>query len=327
VRGVALAFALCACTPHKEPGVLRIGVIPKGNTHEFWKSIQAGAMEAGRAVSTEIAGGGLPWTRVDLIWKGPLREDDREQQIQVIEGFVGQGVDGLVLAPLDARALVRPVEEALRLRIPTVVIDSALDFPGQISFVATDNRAGGALAAARMGDLLQGKGKIILLRYQQGSASTEAREEGFLEGLRRFSGITLLSADQHAGATRDTAKRTAENLLNRFGAEVQGIFAPNEPATMGTLLALEDVGKAGRVFLVGFDATPALVNGLRKGSLHGLVVQDPRGMGRIGVETLLAHLRGRQVRRYVKTDAVMVTRENLTEPRVQALLGSAGKRS
>src|SRR3989441_12577088 len=123
---------------------LTIAVIPKGTTHEFWKSIHAGSIKAARELSAQ-------GTEVELNWKGPLREDDREQQIQVVEGFMSQGVNGIVLAPLDSRALVRPVEEAKRLGIPTVVIDSGLESDQIVSFVATDNHKGGELAGEEVG--------------------------------------------------------------------------------------------------------------------------------------------------------------------------------
>src|SRR5713101_2136436 len=217
---------------------LTIAVIPKGTSHEFWKSIHAGAIKAARELST-------PGSQVELIWKGPLREDDREQQIQVVEGFTSQGIDGLVLAPLDNRALVRPVEEAKGAGLPTLIIDSALESDSIVSFVATDNRKGGTLAADRMGQLLGGRGKVIMLRYAEGSASTQDREDGFLQEIKqKYPNIELISTDQYGGATRDTAKRASENLLNRFGDEVQGIFTPNESTTAGMLLALQDIGKA-----------------------------------------------------------------------------------
>src|SRR5690349_3808430 len=149
-----------------------IAVIPKGTTHEFWKSIHAGAIQA----SQELTAAG---DSVNIIWKGPLREDDREQQIQVVEGFLTQGVNGIVLAPLDRRALVRPVEDAKNAGVPTVIIDSGLESDAMVSYVATDNYKGGTLAADRIGQLLNGKGKVLVLRLQEGSASTEERERGF----------------------------------------------------------------------------------------------------------------------------------------------------
>lgn len=293
---------------------LTIAVIPKGTSHEFWKSIHAGSIKAARELSAQ-------GEEVELIWKGPLREDDREQQIQVVEGFTSQGVDGMVLAPLDDRALARPVEEAKSARVPTVIIDSAIQSNSIISFVATDNRQGGVLAADRLGQLLGGKGKVILLRYAEGSASTMEREEGFLSEIKqKFPGIELISTDQYAGATRDTAKRSSENLLNRFGDEVQGIFTPNESSTAGMLSALQDIGKAGKVMFVGFDTSQIFIDALRARQLHGIVVQNPFNMGYLGVRTLVESLQGKTVEKRIDTGVTMITPDNLDAAETQALL-------
>jgi len=293
---------------------LTIAVIPKGTSHEFWKSIHAGSIKAARELSA-------PSEEVQLIWKGPLREDDREQQIQVVEGFTSQGVDGMVLAPLDDRALARPVEEAKSAGVPTVIIDSAIQSNSIVSFVATDNRQGGVLAADRLGELLGGKGKVILLRYAEGSASTMEREEGFLSEIKqKFPGIELISTDQYAGATRDTAKRSSENLLNRFGDEVQGIFTPNESSTAGMLSALQDIGKAGKVMFVGFDTTQMFIDALRARQLHGIVVQNPFNMGYLGVRTLIESLQGKTVEKRIDTGVTMITPDNLDAAETQALL-------
>jgi len=315
---VLTLLAFVGCTKSNGPTAgnkkLTIAVIPKGTTHEFWKSIHAGANKA----ASELTAQG---TAVDVIWKGPLREDDREQQIQVVEGFTSQGVNGVVLAPLDDRALVRPVEEAKRANVPTVIIDSGLQTDAIVSFVATDNRKGGSLAADRMGQLLNGKGKVLVLRYAEGSASTTEREEGFLSEIKtKYPGIELVSTDQYAGATRDTAKRASENLLNRFGDEVQGIFTPNESSTAGMLLALQDINKAGKVSFVGFDASQAFIEAMRAGQLHGIVVQNPFNMGYLGVRTMVDNLLGKPVERKIDTGVMLVTKENLDSPDVQTLL-------
>src|SRR5215216_3550772 len=308
---------LVACTNGPAPNAkkkLTIAVIPKGTTHEFWKSIHAGSIKA----ANELTAAG---TAVEVIWKGPLREDDREQQIQVVEGFAAQGVSGIVLAPLDNRALVRPVADAERAGVPTVIIDSGLESEDFVSFVATDNRKGGTLAADRMGQLLNGKGKVLLLRYAEGSASTTEREAGFLGQMKqKFPEIQLISTDQYAGATRDTAKRASENLLNRFGDEVQGIFTPNESSTAGMLLALQDIGKAGKVSFVGFDVSQAFVDAINANQLHGIVVQNPFNMGYLGVRTMVDNLLGKQVSKQIDTGVMLVTKENMQSPEVQTLL-------
>ncbi|HEV8218390.1 MAG TPA: substrate-binding domain-containing protein [Gemmatimonadaceae bacterium] len=293
---------------------LSIAVIPKGTSHEFWKSIHAGAIQAAQ----ELAAQGV---RVNLIWKGPLREDDREQQIDVVEGFLSQGVQGIVLAPLDRQALVRPVEEAKRAGVPTVIIDSGLESDSIVSFVATDNHKGGVLAADRLGSLLAGKGKVMVLRYAEGSASTTEREAGFLGEIKaKYPGIVIVSSDQYAGATRETAKRASENLLNRFGGDLQGVFTPNESSTIGMLLALQDIGKAGKVRFVGFDASQSLIDAMRAGHIDGLAVQNPMRMGYLGVKTIVDRLQGKPVERRIDTGVTLVTPTNLDSAAVKDLV-------
>ena len=292
-----------------------IAVIPKGTTHEFWKSIHAGAL----AAAGELKATGVT---VNVIWKGPLREDDREQQVQVVENFVGRHVNGIVLAPLDARALVAPAEAAVNAGIPVVIIDSALKSDAPVSTVSTDNYKGGVLGARRLAEVLGGKGRVILIRVLAGSASTEQREAGFLDTIaKEFPAIQILSSDQHAGPTRDTAYRTSQNLLNRFGRDVTGIFAPNESSATGMLLALKDAGlAAGKIKFVGFDSGSQINAALEAGDLQGIVVQSPFRMGYLGVKTMVASLQGHKVERVIDTGCVLVTRENMTEPAMVDLL-------
>ena len=294
---------------------LTIAVIPKGTSHEFWKSIHAGAVKAGRELETD-------GRTIELIWKGPLREDDREQQVQVVENFIGRRIDGMVLAPLDSQALVGPVETAGRAKIPVVIIDSGLNTDRIVSYIATNNYLGGELAADRLAELLGGDGKALMLRCQVGSASTEEREAGFLNRIRgRHPGVQIVSSDQHGGATRDTAYRASQNLLNRFGREVEAIFTPNESTTVGMLLAMRDAGLAGgRVILVGFDSGEQLVGALKDGDLQGLVSQNPFQMGYLGVKTLVDHIDGKPVDPMVDTGVTLVTPENIDDPAIRDLL-------
>jgi ribose transport system substrate-binding protein len=318
--GAVIASLLIACAKHEQPASQKpgrsftIAVIPQGSTHEFWKSIHAGAMKA----SQDEAAQGV---HVEIIWKGPMREDDREQQVQVVEGFVTQRVDGIVLAPFDKNALVRPVEEAKRAGIPTVVIDSALESNDPISVVASNNYHGGELAADEMGRLLGGKGKVLALRYQEGVFSTEQREKGFIDRMKAaYPAIQLVSSNQFAGATRDTAKTAAENLLNRFGNDIDGMFTPNESSTAGALLALEDAGKAGKIRFIGFDSSDVFVKAMHDGKLQGIVVQNPFRMGRLGVMTLVDHLLGKPIEKRVDTGVTLVTPANIDVPESQKLL-------
>jgi len=290
-----------------------IAVIPKGTTHEFWKSIHAGAVKASRELNVEI------------IWKGPLKEDDREAQISVVEDFVSRKVSGIVLAPLDDAALRAPVSGAMSAGIPVVIIDSDLQGDDYTSFVATDNYLGGQLAGKRMIDLLHGKGKVAMLRYQEGSASTTKREQGFLDALAAAPGITVVSSSQYGGATTESSYRASENLLSPLKSaqrrlSIEGIFTPNESTTFGMLRALQDGGIAGSVVFLGFDSSPKLVEGLEKGEIQGLVLQNPFRMGYVGVTTMVSRLSGKAVERKIDTGVTMVTQENMNQPEIRELL-------
>jgi len=285
-----------------------LAVIPMGTTHEFWKAIHAGALTAARELGVEI------------IWKGPLKEDDRNEQVQIVETLTNAGVDAIVLTPMDDKALVRPVAEAKRLGIPTVIYNTPLDGENHIAFVCTDNYQGGVLAARLMGERLGGKGKAILIRVSEGVIGTWNREEGFLATLKsEFPAIQILSENRYAGVTTETAYQTAENLLARFG-DVQALFTANESSTFGCLRALQDHGLAGKVVHIGFDSSKKLVEALEKGEIWGLVLQDPFRMGYDSVRAAVAHLRGQPYEKTINTGVFLATPENMKEPRIAALL-------
>jgi len=286
----------------------KLAVIPKGTTHEFWKSVHAGANKAGQELGAEI------------VWKGPVREDDRDEQIKVVENFIASRIDAIVLAPLDDSALVPPVTEASREGIPVVIIDSDIKWQGRASFVATDNFKGGVTAARHLGMLLNGSGKVILLRYQEGSASTAERERGFVDTLKgEYPKLELVSSNQYGGATTETAYKTSENLLVKY-KQIDGVFCPNESTTFGMLRALQDAKLAGHVKFVGFDSSAKLVEALEKGELSGLVLQNPFRMGELGVRAALDTLDKKTVEPRIDTGVQLVTRERMNEPELKALL-------
>lgn len=288
----------------------RIAVIPKGTTQVFWNAVEAGVREAAADAN------------LDVTWKGPITEDDRAQQVQLVQQFATEGVDGIVLAPLDAKALLAPVRAARAKGIPVVVFDSALD--GELgkdfaSFVATDNEAAGQLAGNVLAKLLRGKGKVVMLRYQVGSASTEAREAGFLAAIRASPDLEVTVDNRYGGATIGDAKTQALNLLDRL-REANGVFCCNELTTHGMLLALQQEGLAGKLQFVGFDASPVLVKGVETGAIQGLIVQNPRRMGREAVAQMAKILRGETPDARVDTGATWVDAESLGRPEIQALL-------
>ena len=311
-RSLSILFCLlAACTRAGGSRGLSIAVIPKGTTHVFWKAVEKGAREAGQELGVEV------------LWKGPLVENDRAQQIQLVQQFVSQKVDGIALAPLDHAALAGPVAQARAAGIPVVVYDSALDGEAPRDFactVSTDNEKGGRMAgeelARRMGP---SGGKVVILRYMVGSASTASREEGCLAMLRSKPSIGIAVENRYGGATAGEAKTEALNLADAL-RKAAGIFCPNESSTMGMLLALRELDLAGKVRFVGFDASPPLIEALKSGEIDALVVQDPRKMGNLAVKTLVAAIRKERVERSIDTGAVLVTKDDLEKPEIRRLV-------
>jgi ribose transport system substrate-binding protein len=287
---------------------LTIAVVPMGTTHEFWKSIHAGAETAAKELGVRV------------IWKGPLRETDRNEQLQIVETLTGSGIDALVLSPIDDRALVRPVVEAAGLGIPTVIFNTALSGGVMAATISTDNFRGGVLAAGLVGKLTGGRGRVILMRVTEGVEGTMKREEGFLRTIRAdYPGLTIVSDNQYGGASTETAYQTMENLLARFSS-VDAVFTPNESTTFGALRALEDHGLAGKIVHVGFDSSAKLIEAMAKKEIQGLVLQDPFEMGYRSVRTAVARLRGEPFEKSVATAVVLATPDNMNEPAIRRLL-------
>lgn len=317
--GSLLAALLVGCTSSsdKQAGSsggdtkpLRIAVIPKGTSHEFWKSVHYGAQKAANEVGN-----------VEIIWRGPVVESDTGSQIEVVKNMITNHVDGIVLAPNQKGGLVDAVEEAISEDIPVVIFDSGLEEgPDIVSYVATDNFKGGQMAADQMAKAINEQGNVILLRYLAGSESTEQRENGFLDGLKKYPNITVVSSDQYGGDSATSAKEMADQLLQLHGKDLAGIFAVCEPNANGTLEALRNAGVTGKVKLVAFDSSDALIEAMRDGSCSGIVLQDPVEMGYQAVKALVGAINGQPAEDFISTGEYVATPENMQEEKIQKLL-------
>jgi ribose transport system substrate-binding protein len=305
---VAIVFVVIGIiNKGRQTTVRRIAVIPKGTTHIFWQSVRRGAEAAGEEMG------------VTIYWNGPERESDRDKQIQIIRDFIVQRVDGIVLAPLDRKALVPSVENIFAKNIPCAIIDSGIDTDKYDTFAATDNYKGGVIAARRMGEILKGKGKIIVVKYMAGSASTTNRENGFIETIEKeFPEIEILDA-KYGMDTVETALQATEDLLTK-NPELDGLYACNASTAVGALRALKTQRRAGKIKMVGFDTERALIDGLKEGTIDSLVAQNPFKMGYEGVKAVLAKLDGKEVPKRIDTGVALITQENLDTPEIQVLL-------
>ncbi|MFN7541986.1 MAG: substrate-binding domain-containing protein [Acidobacteriota bacterium] len=283
-----------------------IGVVPKGRAHLFWQSVQAGAIAASRETGVEIS------------WNGPATETDFNGQLQIVDSMINRRVDAICLAPIDKKAMVSVVDRAAAQKIPVIIFDSPVDTEKFISQVATDNYAAGAMAAERMGEILGGKGEVIVVAVQPGAASTMARESGFEETIaKKFPSIRIV--DKRFGMA-DYAKSlaVAENMLTAH-PQAAGLFASNESSAAGASQALR--GRAGtKIKMVGFDSSAPLVEDLRKGLIDSLVVQQPFKMGYESVIAAVNHLGGKAVTKINNLEPKLVTAKNVDTPEIQALV-------
>jgi ribose transport system substrate-binding protein len=283
-----------------------IAVIPKGTTHIYWQSVKAGADAAAKEFNCNI------------YWNGPERETDRERQIQIVEDFIVQKVDGVVLAPLDKDALVPSVEKLASLKIPCAIIDSGIATSNYVTFAATDNYQGGVLAARRMGEILGGKGNLLVLKYVPGSASTTDRENGFIDTIGKEYPDMKIVDSKYGQDTVETALQAAEDMLTR-NKDVQGFYACNAPTAVGALQALQSQNRP-EIKMVGFDAEKALIDGLKAGQIDALIVQNPFKMGYEGVKAVVMAIQGKPVEKKIDTGVAVVTKDALDKPDIKALL-------
>ncbi|MBI1357238.1 MAG: substrate-binding domain-containing protein [Acidobacteria bacterium] len=282
-----------------------VGVVPKGTNHIFWQTIHAGARKAGSEYGMEI------------LWNAPQLEIDASRQIAIVENLIARRVQGIVLAPVDEEALVGVVERASGQGIPVSIFDSGIKTDKILSFVATDNYQAGRMGARRMGEILQGKGKVGVIGFMPGSASTMQREQGFLDEMKEsFGGIEVLGVRFNM-ADRAKALAEAENLMTAH-PDLAGLFADNESSTDGTVRAVQQRGA--NVKVVGFDASEELLAAMKAGKIDSIVVQDPFKMGYLATKAVGEQLAGRTPDRQIDSGAYLITPENVDTPEMQAVL-------
>lgn len=282
-----------------------VGVVPKGANHIFWQTVHAGALKAAREFEFGIE------------WNAPALEIDSSRQIEIVQSMITRRLAGIVLAPVDKTALVGVVERAAREGIPVSIFDSAIDTDKILSYVATDNAEGGRMAARRLAGILHGKGKVGIIGFMAGSASTMECEQGFQDEAHRSPGLTVLPV-QFGMADRAKAMAVTENLLTAH-PDLAGLFADNESSSTGAVQALK-ARRANHVKLVAFDASDQLIGDLRNGFIDSLVVQNPFRMGYESTRAIGLKLAGQTPPRTVDSGANLVRREDLDRPEIKALL-------
>lgn len=306
-----------SATSGSSGGSQTFALIPMSTTDEYWKAVHAGALQA-------VADLKLPSDCLKFV--GPSNPDDPQSEGQTVESMVGSGVKGIELAPADPQALMPSVQGAKAKGVPVVVIDSPLNGHDYDSFVGTDNKQAGVQAADELAKLIGGKGAVLMVRMKEGQASTEARGDGFYQEMTsKYPQIKIIGNHDYAGVVTDQAMKKSESMLQSIrnpdgSLQVQGIFAVNEPTTLGMLKALQSGGYVGKAKFVGFDSSEPLNAALAQGQIDALVVQDPFTIGYKGFMHMYDLANKKTAPPVLYTPATVITSKDCNTPENQKLL-------
>jgi ribose transport system substrate-binding protein len=293
----------------KASGPITLAVVPKAVGFDFWDSVRKGAQCAASKM-----------TDVTVQWNGVTTETDVTGQVNLLQNFLTRQVDGLVYAATDAKVLAQVTQDTLSQNVPVINIDSGTNpQPDNVPLFATDNVAAARKAADLLADALgPGDHRIAFIPFQPGTMTNDQRTTGFKEGLAKHPNLTLV-AEQSSNSDPNTALSVTENIVTA-NPDLDGIFAASEPGVVGATNALSQAGKAGKIKLVGWDASPDEVTGVTSGAITALVVQNPFRMGYDSVNAMVKTVRTGQVASSEDTGVTFVTQQNINDPQVQAIL-------
>ncbi len=295
---VALSSAGCKRT------LPTVAVIPRTCGTALWEPEHAGAATVARSVG------------LNLYWNAPMRDDDTQTQISLIEKSVDRGMAGIIVSPIQSLPVRTPIRRVLAQGIPVVVIDTELGIPSgpKLGYVLNDEHTGGQIAARRVGLILGGKGNIAIVGMQPELHSNTVRERSFESTLNsEFPGIHIV-ARRLGLPSMPQEQHNAEELL--AGTEsLDAIVALTLAATRGTYYALAEFGKARKIKLVGFDQD--LIPPLRDGGIDSVVVQNTFEIGRIAMELMNREIHGASGAAEFSVQPVLMTRENVDSPEMR----------
>ncbi|WP_067480617.1 ABC transporter permease/substrate-binding protein [Actinomadura hibisca] len=237
-------------------------------------------------------------------------QNDASQQVNQVQNYISQGVKAIVVNPVDSDAAAPAVQAAERADIPVVAADRGVNGAKVAQMIASDNVAGGRLAAEQLAKDMGGKGKVAWIQGQAGTSASRERGQGFAEGIKKFPGIEVV-AKQPADFDRTKGLDVMTNLM-QSNPDVTGVFAENDEMALGAVKALG--GKAGRqVKVVGFDGTPDGIKAVQAGTLSATVAQQPRLLGQMAVQSAVKAAQGDRIDPTQAVPVKMATRQNAAE--------------
>jgi ribose transport system substrate-binding protein len=307
--GIAACSSGTSTSPNAagSPGkALTIAVVPKAIGFDYWTHVEAGAKCAAAKLG-----------KVTIDWNGVSAETDVTGQVSMLNGYIDRGVDGLVYAATDVKALLPVTARAQSAHMPVYNIDSGTT-PQQVPLFATDNLKGARDVAALMGTYLKGHGNVAIIEFQPGTMTDNQRKQGFVQGLTQYPGMHLV-ADQPDQSDASRALTVTNNILTAH-PNLNGIFGSNEPSVIGASQAVRQRHLSGKIVMVGWDAAPDEVAALQSGEISALIVQNPFRMGFDSVIAMTEHIRKGVSVSNEDTGVYVVTKQNMNQPQYKAIL-------
>jgi ribose transport system substrate-binding protein len=284
-----------------------IPLISKGFQHQFWQAVKQGAEQAAKELG------------VTITFEGPETEAMVDKQIDMLAAALAKNPSALGFAALDSKAAIPYLQQAQAKKIPVIAFDSGVDSNIPLTTCATDNIAAAAYAADKMAELIGGAGEIAVVVHDQTSRTGIDRRDGFVNRIKsKYPKITIVTVQYGGG---DQLKSTdLTKAIIQSHPNLKGVFGANEGSAIGVLNGVKEMGKIGKLVVIGYDSGAQQLAAVRSGEMAGAITQNPVGIGYQVVASAVKALKGEKLPTFVDTGFYWYDKTNIDDPKIQAVL-------
>jgi ribose transport system substrate-binding protein len=311
VGALAAGVSAVAGSVAAKDKTLTIALIPGLTTDAFYITMRKGAEAAAKAVGAKLVFQGAP-------------DFNPVTQVPVLDAIIAKKPDAILIAPTDKDQLIQPLKKANEAGIPVITVDTFIgsgvyqtgagdaDFP--LAYIASDNLLGGAIAARALAKAVGEKGKVYVSNVKPGISTTDQREEGFKDEIKKFSGVQVLETQFND----DDANKAASQLQAVFArnSDLDGVFGANLFSALGAANGVQQAGQSGKIKVVAFDAPTSIVDNINSGLVDLAIAQHPAEIGYFGVMAAYAHLTGNSIPTSIGTGFTVIDKSNVTDKNV-----------
>jgi ribose transport system substrate-binding protein len=284
-----------------------IPVISKGFQHQFWQAVKLGSENAAKEFN------------VDITFEGPETEAQVDKQMEMLQTAIDKKPAAICFAAVDSKAAIPLLEKAKAAGIPVIGFDSGVDSDIPLSTASTDNIAAAAAAADKMAELIGGSGEVAIIAHDQTSRTGIDRVKGFADQVTaKYPNIKIV-ATQYGGGDQLKSTDLAKAII-QSNPNLKGFFGANEGSIIGVLNGVKELGKEGKIVVIGYDSGQQQLDAIRSGVEAGAITQDPIGIGYKCVEAAVKAIKGEAVAKTIDTGFHWYDKTNIDDPKIAALL-------